>query len=70
MFVCVCDAHSLAEPRGKVVKNEVWVGLGHGTDVRDVVPHYHVVECEVSGGAEWQVAHYQTICSYTGTPEK
>lgn len=42
------------------------VGLRHGAYVWNIVPHYHVVECEISRGSKWQVAHHQAICKYTG----
>jgi len=36
--------------------DEVRLGLGHGAQVRDVVPHDHIAQCEVSSRAEGQVA--------------
>lgn len=58
--------HPNAESRGEVVKNEVGVGLRHGAYVWNIVPHYHVVQCEISSGSKWQVAHYQAICKCPG----
>lgn len=36
--------------------DEVRFGLGHSAQVRDVMPHDHIAQCEVSSGAEGQVA--------------
>lgn len=66
--VRVCTlTHPRAEPGCEVVKDEVGVGLRHSSYVRDIVPHYHVVKCEISCGSKWQVAHHQAICKYTET---
>ena len=46
------------------MKNEVGVGLRHGAYVWNIVPHYHIVECEISCGSKWQVTHHQAICKY------
>lgn len=53
--------HPSAESGGEVVKDEVREGLGHGADVRDVVPHHYVVQSEIRRRTERQVGHDQSI---------
>jgi len=52
------------------VKDEVGEGLRHGANVRDVMPHHHIVEGEVRSGAERQVAHHQAIWKGTWRTNK
>ena len=47
------------------MEDEVGEGLGHGAYVGDVVPHHHVVQSEVGGGPERQVAHHQAVWKHT-----
>ena len=61
----VPGTHPSAQARGEVVEDEVGEGLGHSADVGDVVPHHHVVQGEVGGGPERQVAHHQAIWKHT-----
>merc|ERR1719469_1373319 len=50
-----------AELTLEVVEDEVRVGLGHGADVGDVVPHDDVRHGEVGGGAVGKMANHQAV---------
>ena len=41
------------------MEHEVGVLLGHGADLRNVMPHHHVQQGEVRRGAVRQVTHRQ-----------
>ena len=44
--------HPLPQLGGEVVEDEVGERLRHGSDVRDVMSHHHVVKGEISRGSK------------------